>query len=230
MPNVTTFEESELLQEIISMCNSTRTMLELTWEGFRTLNAEKLIAAENLGREIHRKEKQLTELAIAVLSKNEGTVGEFEKFSLLPSHLERIGDNIELLIRCTNGTVKEGICYSDKAINEINTLFGKSIELLESLTDTLIRDNKMLLTHVLEDSKNFNETVSEYSLWHYDRMLEGNCIPKASSSFLAMLDYFSDIVRHIREMAKTMDYTAANKRPGTGEREKLEKNTKLAGE
>lgn len=205
MPDTNAVNDSELLQEIISMCNSTRRMLELTWEGFRKLNLERLDHAEDLGREIHRREKKLTERAIEVLSKNEGTVGEFEKFSLLPSHIERIGDNIELLIRCTNGIVKEGICYSDRAINEINNLFGKSIELLECLTDVLMRENNVLLTSVIEDCKNFNDTISEYSLWHYDRLLKGNCIPKASSSYLAMLDYFSDIVRHVREMGKTID-------------------------
>lgn len=175
------------------------------------MNRERLIEAENLGREIHLKEKQVTELAIAGLSRNERVAGEFEKFSILPSHVERIGDNIELLIRCTNGIVEDGICYSDRAIHEINNLFGKSIELLECLTDALIRDDNMLHTRIIEDSKNFNDTVSEYSLWHYDRLLKGNCIPKASSSYLAMLDYFSEIVRHVREMGMTMDYSAANK-------------------
>lgn len=179
--------------------------MELTWEGFQKLNRERLTEAEDLGREIHRKEKQVTEIAITELTKDERAVAAFEKFSLLPSHLERIGDNIELLIRSTNVILEEGICYSDRATHEINTLFGKSIELLELLTEMLTKDNKMLLSNVLEYSKNFDKAVSEYYLWHYDRLLKGNCIPQASSSFLAMLDYFSEIERHIKKMASTMD-------------------------
>jgi len=223
MPSGTVVKESELSLEIASMCSSTKKMLELTWEGFRKLNRERLIEAENLGREIHRKEKQLTELAIAELSRNEETSAEFEKLSSLPSHLERIGDNIELLIRCTNSIIGEGICFSNKAMGEINTLFGKSAELLECLKDALIVDNEVRVTHILEDSQKFHERVSEYSLWHYDRLLKGNCIPKASSSFLAMLDYFSDIVRHAKEMANSMVYDAAPKRAGMGDGTTLEK-------
>lgn len=219
----TEVKEPDLSREILSMCNLTKKMLELTWEGFRKLNRERLIEAENLGREIHRKEKQLTELAIAELSRKEDTSAEFEKLSSLPSHLERIGDNIELLIRCTNSIIGEGVCFSNRAIDEINTLFGTSAGLLECLKEALIVNKKVQLAHILEDSRKLHEMVSEYSLWHYDRLLKGNCIPKASSSFLAMLDYFSDIVRHVKEMANTMDYDVAPEGQGLGERTNLEK-------
>lgn len=223
MNKETEVKEPDLSREIINMCNLTKTMLELTWEGFRKLNRKRLIEAENLGREIHRKEKHLTELAIAEHARNQAMERELESLRFFPSHLERVGDNIELIIRCTNGIIGEGICYSNKAIDEINTLFGKSTELLECLKDALIINNKVLVAHILDDSEKFHEMVSEYSMWHYDRLIKGNCISKASSSFLAMLDYFSEIIRHIREMADGMDYHLATERQGLGERADLEK-------
>jgi phosphate:Na+ symporter len=206
-----------LSREVINMCDLTRKMLELTWEGFRKLNRESLAEAESLGREIHRKEKHLIELAIAEDARNDAA-REPEYLRFFPSHLERIGDNIELIIRCTNGIIGEGICYSNRAIDEINTLFGKSVELLECLKDALIVDNEVRVTHILEDSQKFHETVSEYSIWHYDRLIKGNCIPKASSSFLAMLDYFSEIIRYIRDMAEGLSCHAVSDGRGRAER------------
>ena len=198
--------------EIIDMCDLTREMLELTWEGFRKLSRERLAEAESLGREIHRKEKHLIELAIAERPRKEATAREIEPLRLFPSHMERIGDNMELIIRCTNRIIGEGICYSNRAIDEINTLFGKSAELLECLKDALIINDEVLVARILSDSEKFHETVGEYYIWHYDRLLKGNCIPKASSSFLAMLDYFSEIIRHIREMAEGVGYRLAHER------------------
>ena len=43
--------------------------------------------------------------------------------------------------------------------------------------------------------------MGEYSLSHYDCLIEGTCMPKSSSIYLAILDYLSDIEKHIRKIA-----------------------------
>jgi Na+/phosphate symporter len=190
-----------LEEEIMIMCDLTKEMLELTWEGFRKHDKERLSQAESIGREIHQKEKQLTHLIMTKLSRREEPIKQIEGLALLPGHIERIGDNIELLIRCIRTMTQEGTLFSERAIKEVNALFSKAIELLECVRDALKTKNKVLVRYIKEEGEKFQEMIREYSLAHYERLIEGTCIPKASSVYLAILDYLVEIERHIRQMA-----------------------------
>jgi len=203
MLNDNVIKEPNFELEILRMCKSTKEMFELTFEGFRKLNKERLSQAEEFGQEIHLKEKTLVPLIIAALSKSREPARNLELLSLVPTHLERIGDNIELLIRCSNSIIEDGICFSDKALKEINMLFENLTELLQYVGDIIETNNKVLVTHVLEEIKNFQENVNEYSIWHYDRLIEGSCLPKASSSYLAIIDYLSEIASHIKWITRS---------------------------
>jgi len=203
MLNNNVIKEPNFELEVLRMCESTKEMFELTFEGFRKLNKERLSQAEEIGQEIHLKEKTLVPLIIAALSKSREPARNLELLSLVPTHLERIGDNIELLIRCSNSIIEEGICFSDKALKEINILFENLTELLQYVRDIIKTNNKVLVTHVLEEIKNFQEIVNEYSIWHYDRLIEGSCLPKASSSYLAIIDYLSEIASHIKWITRS---------------------------
>jgi len=200
MLNNNVIKEPSFELEVLRMCESIKEMFELTCEGFRKLNKERLSQAEEIGQEIHLKEKTLVPLIISALPENRESARKLELLSLVPIHLERIGDNIELLIRCSNSIIEEGICFSDKALKEINILFENLTELLKDIGDIIKTNNKVLVTNVLERIKNFQEIVNEYSIWHYDRLVEGSCLPKASSSYLAIIDYLSGIARHIKQI------------------------------
>jgi phosphate:Na+ symporter len=202
MARETLVETSRNLEEqIISMCDSTKEMLKITMEGFRRHDKERLNQAEKLGREIHQREKELTQLIMSKLSQRGETLEEVEALGFLPAHIERIGDNIELLIRCTRKIIDDGTCFSERAIKEINGLFDKTIELLECVRDALKTKNKVLFRYVKEERKKFQDLVSEYSLAHQERLIEGTCMSKASSVYLAIIDYLSEIDRHIGQMA-----------------------------
>lgn len=194
-------DEKGLEGEIISMCDSTREMLSVTWDGFRRQDKESLNRAEKIGREIHKKEKELTQSIITTLSRRKEPIKDIEALSFLPAHIERIGDNIELLIRCIRTMAYEGTLFSERAIKETNTLFDKAIELLECLRDTLKTRNKVLIRYVKEEGEKFQDMISEYSLAHQERLIEGTCLSKASSVYLAILDYLAEVERHIRQMA-----------------------------
>ena len=182
--------------EIRVMYDRTKEMLETTWEGFRRHDKEKLNKAEKIGREIHQKEKELTHLITTSLS---GIEKPIRGLFFLPGHLERIGDNIELLIRCIRAMTHEGTLLSERAINEINTLFGKAIELLECARDAMKTKNKVLIKYVKNEGEKFQEMIGEYAIAHQERLIQGTCMSKASSVYLAILDYLADVERHIRQ-------------------------------
>ncbi len=193
-------KELNVEDETFKMFDLARDMLDSTWEGFRRQNKEKLQQAEIIGREIHAREKVLTgSIMKDYPTKEDSRLEEFLIF--VPSHLERIGDDIELLIRSTRSIIMEGMCFSDKAIKEINSLFAKAEELLESTRNSLTTEDREQVNRVREEGIKFQEMIGEYSLTHYDRLIEGTCMPKASSIYLAILDYLSDIEKHIRKIA-----------------------------
>jgi Na+/phosphate symporter len=119
----------------------------------------------------------------------------------VPVHLERIGDNIELLGRALTTVIREGIPFTERAVRELNTLFARAIELLECGRDVLLTQNRILLRHMQIEGQRYEELVNEYALFHQQRLIEGLCLPQASSLFVALLDYLKGITGHIGQIA-----------------------------
>ncbi len=187
--------------EIYEMCQQTVEMLRLTWEGFRKQDIGPLRPAEKLGKQIHERERALTELVV------KGTTGQGAAFGLeqeivfVPMHLERIGDNIELLVRAIKTMVQEGIPFTERAMREVSTLFEKAIELTECVRDVIRTKNRVLIRHIVQEGQRYEEMANEYALAHQQRLIEGVCMAKASSLFVAILDYLKGIEWHIRQIA-----------------------------
>ena len=204
MAKEATLLDDDIDNEILSMFDSAKEMLLLTWEGFKRADKDRLHKAERIGRELHEKEKMLTHSIMVKYSRGERASSQIG-LGYIPSDLERIGDNIELLLRCNLTIIKEGVCFSDRAIKEINTLFDKAIKILQSASDALKANDKDKLVNVKEEGRILQEIINEYSLSHYDRLIGGLCMPKSSSSYLAILDYLSGIEKHIRNIVEKME-------------------------
>lgn len=204
MEKEATLSDVDIDREISTMFELAKEMFVMTWEGFKKLDEARLREAQKIGKELHEKEKVLMHSIMAGYSRGQNKSDEIN-VGHVPSHLERIGDNIELLLRCSASIIQDGVCFSDRAISEINTLFDKAIEILQSASDALKTNDKEKLLYVKEEGRKFQEIIREYSLSHYDRLIEGVCMPKASSLYLAILDYLSGIEKHMRNIAERME-------------------------
>lgn len=204
MEQKATFADFDLDEEILKMFYLAKEMFVITWDGFRKMDKQRLHEAQKIGKELHEKEKVLTHSIMKRHSRGENVSDEIT-VGHIPSHLERIGDNIELLLRCSASIIHDGVCFSDRAISEIDTLFDKAIEILHSASDAFKTNDKEKLRKVREEGRKFQEIIREYSLSHYDRLIEGVCMPKASSLYLAILDYLSGIEKHIRNIVDRME-------------------------
>jgi hypothetical protein len=58
-----------------------------------------------------------------------------------------------------------------------------------------------LLRHMQIEGQRYEELVNEYALFHQQRLIEDLCLPKASSLFVAPLDYLKGITGHIGQIA-----------------------------
>lgn len=200
---------SEMLQgEIYEMCEQTVKMLRLTWEGFRKQDLRPLQPAEKLGKQIHQREKALTELVVKGPTGQGGAFGAEQEIVFVPMHLERIGDNIESLVRAVKTMIQEGIPFTERAMREVNALFEKAIELTECVRDVIRTKNRILIRHILEEGQRFEEMANEYALAHQQRLIEGVCLAKASSLFVAILDYLRGIEWHTRQIAPKLSASA----------------------
>jgi Na+/phosphate symporter len=158
----------KLGHEVHEMCRQAVDMLALTWKAFRTQDPSPLAHAARLGREIHEREKLLTDALVAVPPRD-----AVDPVLLAPLHLERIGDNVELLARAIAAMVGDGVPFTERAMREINGLFEQALELLECVRDLLATGNRVLARHVREAGCAFERTADEYAMAHQARLIEG---------------------------------------------------------
>lgn len=182
-------------ESIRSLFQDTLEMLALTWASFRRHDASRLDKAAALGSAIHKAEKELTTRLL-------GAPADAEGLPFIPGHLERIGDAVEGLLRCLRTMAAEGTLFTERGIREVNTLFEKAIELLECARDLTLTGNRVLARHIERESARFHDLASEFARAHEDRLIEGVCMPRASSAYLAILDYLREAVRHTRRIAE----------------------------
>jgi Na+/phosphate symporter len=184
-------------------------MLELASTAFRRQDTTGLEVAAALGQAVHKHEKELTERLLSVQAEPGG-------LRFVPSHLERIGDAIEGLIRCQRTMHAESTAFTEGGTREVGQLFERSQELLECARDLILTGNRVLARHVEIESLRFHDLATDFARAHEARLVEGVCSPRASSAYLAMLDYLREVTRHARRAAARVAPHEPAREPGPG--------------
>ncbi len=192
-----------LREAILQMCEQAGQMLQFTRDGF--LQPTVLDKVGPLGRELHLREKRLTDQVAMQLRDSPWSLGKAEHLAFLPAGLERIGDSVEALARCSQGIHREGIPLSDRAMTEILGLFSRVADLLKGMTDAIRTGERAAIARVREEGGRLQAFSDEIALGHQERLIRGVCVPRASSSFLAMLDYFREIERYTRRISLELE-------------------------
>lgn len=191
--------------EIVAMSDEVVQMLRLVEEDFRKLDASPAERVGRLGRTVHRQERGL--IARLVKAGNPAAAGApaiDEEVGFVPMHLERIAEHIEALATATDGMVRDGTLFTNRATREVSGMFETVVELLEGLRDALTTGNTTLIRYVLEAGRSCETRANEYALVHEQRLIEGVSQPRASSVYLAMLDGVKGIEWHARQIAEKL--------------------------
>jgi Na+/phosphate symporter len=181
-------------EAIQGLFQDTLEMLRLTWASFRRHDAQGLGKAEVLARDVHQREKDLTRRLLGA--------ADADTLRLVPGHLERIGDAVEGLIRSIRRMEREGTVFTERGVREVDALFERTVELLECARDLARTGNRVLARHVRAEGPGFHALADDYARAHEERLIQGVCMPHASSAYLAILDYLREIVRHVRRIAE----------------------------
>jgi Na+/phosphate symporter len=192
---------------ILEMCAIGTEMLRLTRDAFLQHSPEGFDKVGSLGRELHFREKRLTDHVALQLREMPWSLGPAEHLAFAPASLERIGDSIEALARCLRGIHQDGIPFSERACTEILTLFTRGDELLSELTLAVRTGDRTILPRIQAAGIAFRTFCDEAAAHHQERLLRGACAPRASSLFFAMLDYFREIERYTRRVSADFEKT-----------------------
>jgi Na+/phosphate symporter len=185
---------------LVQLADQTIEMLKMTREAFLKQRCSLVQSILALGQEVHHAEKALTGGLVPGAAGGR-TPSEAEKV-FVPMHLERIGDNIEAFARAVDRQAHEGMVFTDRATHQIDRLLEKALEMLEATRDVLRTGDRALAHRVLTDGPCFQATASEFASFHQERLIQGVCVPRASSIYLAMIDHLRGIERHQREIVR----------------------------
>lgn len=190
----------DIRKDIYLVLHKTQQMLDLTADAFLKNRASKLDEAVEISKEIHKKEDNLTD----ALAKMGASSSEAKAILSVPSHLEKIASSIERIIDHSRNKIREGMLFSDKALQESGTLFSKTRELLKKAAEGAITGPREGGDGIKGDSDAIIRLTNDYAAAHEERLVTGECSPKSSSTYLCILYAFDDIASHAKEAVRKL--------------------------
>ena len=193
----------DLKKEIYLAMHKAQEMIELTEDGFKKNKLASLDQADELAREIQKKEDALT----AALAKMASTNSEARLLLTVPSHVEKIATSIKRIIDNSRVRIKEGMLFSDKAIRETGTLFNAAKETTKKAGEAVVTGARTTIESALTESEAMERMSKDFATAHEDRLVTGECSPKSSSTYLCILYAFEDMGAHLKEAVRKLSGT-----------------------
>ena len=193
---------------VLEMCEEAQRMLQVTRDVFLGTSGAGLEQVGTLGRDLHLREKRLTDHVAIQLREYPWSLGTAENLVFLPAALERIGDSVEALARCVQGMHRDGIPFSERAVTEVRELFDRALELVNGVAAAIRTGDASCLHRTRAAGEEFQTRSDQVALAHQERLLQGVCAPRASSIFLSMLDAFREIERYTRRVSRDLEKPA----------------------
>jgi Na+/phosphate symporter len=190
----------DLKKDIYLMLHKSLEMIELAEDAFVKNKIVSLDQAEELAQEIEKKEDHLTD----ALSKISSSSTEARNILTVPSHIEKMAYNLRRLSDGIRTKIKDSLLFSDKAIQETGTLFAKAQDVMKKASDASVTANAALAAAVKNESDDIVRLAEKFATSHENRLVTGECSPKASSTYLCILYSFEDIVSHTKEAIKKL--------------------------
>ena len=190
----------DIKKEIYLLIHKAEQMLELTEDAFMKNKAASLDQAASFAREIKDKEDALTEK----LAKAAPGSGEARVILSVPMHIEKIAISIERIAENVRVKIKEGLLFSDKAIQETGIMMKKGKEVLKKAGEAVVTGSAAGMESVKTESDAMVQMANTFSTAHEDRLVTGECSPKSSSNYLCILYAFEDIAAHTKDVLKKM--------------------------
>jgi Na+/phosphate symporter len=190
----------DVKKEIYLIMHKALEMVELTEDGFTRSRLSALDQADELAKEIHKKEDNLT----ATLAKMAAANSEARAILTVPSHIEKIATSIKRITENSRARIKEGMLFSDKAILETGKLFTSTKEVLKKASEAAVTGAKAAIESTIVESGTIERMANDFATAHEERLVTGECSPKSSSTYLCILYAFEDMSSHTKNAIKRL--------------------------
>ena len=190
----------DIKKDLYLIMHKAEQMLELTEDAFMKNKVGSLDQAESLAKEIRDREDALTE-RLAKLAPSDSTA---RAILSVPVHIEKIAVSIERIISNVRIKIKEGLLFSDKAIQETSRMLVKGKEVLKKAGEAIVTASPDSLETVRIECDAMIRLANDFATTHEDRLVAGECSPKASSNYLCMLYAFEDMASHAKDAVKKL--------------------------
>jgi Na+/phosphate symporter len=193
--------DKEVGEKMIRVCQSLIKMLELSFQGFRKHSEEALKEVEKVKDEIRKNSSELAHFLILKSSPYEKGKEWAKPYLSMASSFDRMTFNIEGIVDRLKSKVQGRILFSDRAVKEINDVFQEAMNLLESLPNLILTQDRLLAQHIGEQVRSVFKIANGYSEGHEERLIQGVCTPKSSPIYLGILESLKGIIAQTLEVS-----------------------------
>jgi Na+/phosphate symporter len=193
--------DKEVGERMIRVCQSLIKMLELSFQGFRKHSEEALKEVEKVKDEIRKNSSELAHFLIIKSSPYEKGKEWAKPYLSMASSFDRMTFNIEGIVDRLKSKVQERILFSDRAVKEINDVFQEAMNLLGSLPNLILTQDRLLAQHIGEQVRSVFKIANGYSEGHEERLIQGICVPKHSPIYLGILESLKGIIAQTLEVS-----------------------------
>src|SRR5271157_3785198 len=159
--------EAVSLQEgLLVMSSKIIEMIRLLSKCVVSGSQKQMDACESLAKEVDQQEKMLTGDLVSSKLRPDRLKGLIR----FPYRMERIGDMLETILNCCRIKARDGLPFTDKAHAELGQLFAFLLEMMTNLRDALVTPNKVILEHIMSQSKRLSQTLLDFRLAHWKRL------------------------------------------------------------
>ncbi len=193
--------EKEVLERLLQVCRSEINLLELIFQGFRTLQEKSIQEADQVKEEVRKHSSGLTQFLIEKSSTGEKGKEWAKPYLSMASSFDRMTHHMEGMVDRLKTMLREQILFSDRAVKEVNDVFQEAMDLLESLPDLIQTHNKLLAQHMGEQVRSILKIANGFSEEHEERLIQGICMPKSSPLYLGILESLKGIISNVLEVS-----------------------------
>jgi len=190
--------------EINQMATLSQEMLKTSRIAFLKGQVQLLNSIERDEKVIDDLQEQITFYLSALLSQNSLTETQSHRLAGLlhiVSDIERVADHANNLTHLAEKRYREQLPFSELALNEIELLFGKALDLYNKVCQAL-RDNNFELAKQIENrEENIDKLEEELRQNHIHRLNQGRCWPGSGVIYVEMLSNLERVAAHSANIA-----------------------------
>lgn len=193
--------DKEIKEKMVLVSQSLMKMLELAFEGFRKPAEKSFKEAEEVEDKIHQYSSELTSFIISKSPSSEKGRDWAKPYLSIASSFDRMTYNIEGILDRLKAKSEKHILFSDRAVKEVNDVFQEAMRLLGILPDLITTQNKLLAQRIGEEARSIFKIANGYSEEHEERLIQGICVPKSSTTYLGILESLKGVIVHTLEVS-----------------------------